>query len=68
MAIQDTTELNYTSHKALKGAGYLDSKYASGLKVHSTLSLNTTGVPLGIIGQHVWARDTTKLGKAEVRH
>lgn len=35
LAIQDTTELNYTSHKALSGRGYLDSKYAQGLKVHS---------------------------------
>ncbi|MEH2127700.1 hypothetical protein [Nostoc sp.] len=34
LAIQDTTELNYTSHKALSGTGYLDSKYAQGLKVH----------------------------------
>ena len=37
LAIQDTTELNYTTHKAVKGVGYLDSKYAHGLKVHSTL-------------------------------
>ncbi len=68
LAMQDTTELNYTSHKALVGAGYLDSKYASGLKVHTTLSVSTRGVPLGIIGQYVWARETTELGKAEVRH
>ncbi|MCW5313424.1 hypothetical protein GTQ43_06255 [Nostoc sp. KVJ3] len=35
LAIQDTTELNYTSHKALAATGYLDSKYAQGLKVHT---------------------------------
>lgn len=68
LAIQDTTELNYTSHKALMGAGYLDSKYANGLKVHSTFCTSTTGVPLGIIGQYVWAREIKELGKAEVRH
>ena len=67
-AIQDTTELNYTNHKALSGAGYLDSKYATGLKVHSTLSVTTAGVPLGIIGQYVWAREAEELGKAQARH
>jgi hypothetical protein len=30
LAVQDTTELNYTSHKALSGTGYLDSKQAAG--------------------------------------
>ena len=68
LAIQDTTELNYTSHKALSGAGYLDNKYATGLKVHSTLSVSTEGVPLGIIGQDVWARDPEQLGQSQTRH
>lgn len=68
LAIQDTTELNYSSHKALSGAGYLDSKYALGLKVHSTLSTTTTGLPLGIIGQYVWAREAEQLGKSQSRH
>ena len=30
--------------------------------------MTTTGVPLGTIGQCVWARETTELGKAESRH
>ena len=68
LAIQDTTELNYTSHKALSGAGYLDSKYASGFKVHSTLAITDDGLPLGIIGQYVWARELENLGKSEARH
>jgi hypothetical protein len=64
LAIQDTTELNYTTHKAVKGAGYLDSKYARGLKVHSTLAATTEGLPLGIIDQYVWAREPESLGKS----
>jgi hypothetical protein len=67
LAIQDTTELNYTSHKALSGVGYLDSKYAQGLKVHSVLSASTQGIPLGIIEQYVWSRNEAELGKAEQR-
>lgn len=68
LAIQDTTELNYTSHKALSGAGYLDSKSTRGLKVHSTFVVTTQGVPQGIIGQQVWAREPEQLGKAQTRH
>ncbi|MEB3340985.1 hypothetical protein [Okeania sp.] len=67
MAIQDTTELNYTKQKALSGAGYLDSKYARGLKVHSVLSASTKGLPLGILDQYVWAREVEEWGKAEPR-
>jgi Transposase DNA-binding/Transposase DDE domain len=67
LAIQDTTELNYTTHKAVKGVGYLDSKYAHGLKVHSTLATTTEGLPLGIIDQYVWAREPKSLGKSAQR-
>ncbi|MEH2090541.1 MAG: hypothetical protein V7K61_28110, partial [Nostoc sp.] len=67
MAIQDTTELNYTSHKALSGRGYLDSKYAQGLKVHSVFTTSAQGIPLGIIEQQVWSRKEEELGKAEHR-
>ncbi|MEA5583765.1 IS4 family transposase [Nodularia harveyana UHCC-0300] len=67
LAIQDTTELNYTSHKALSGKGYLDSKYGKGLKVHSVLTASTQGIPLGIIEQQVWSRIEEELGKAEQR-
>lgn len=67
LAIQDTTELNYTNQKALSGVGYTDSKYARGLKVHSVLTASTQGLPLGIIHQYVWARDLEQLGKAQQR-
>jgi hypothetical protein len=67
LAIQDTTELNYTTHKALSGRGYLDSKYAQGLKVHSVMTVSPQGIPLGIIEQQVWARKEEEIGKAEHR-
>ena len=66
--IEDTTELNYTNHRATKGMGYLDSKYSQGLKVHSTIAVTTDGLPLGLINQQVWARDISELGKAKKRH
>ena len=57
MAIQDTTDLDFTRHPNTAGLGHLDAKYLRGLKVHSTLAVNTAGVPLGILALEIWARD-----------
>jgi hypothetical protein len=68
IAIQDTTELNFTHHPAKRGMGYLDNAKASGLKVHSVFCSTTGGVPLGVLHQQVWARDIANLGKKHQRH
>lgn len=68
LAIQDTTELNFTSHHSKKGMGYLDSSLTRGLKVHSTFCVSSTGLPLGLLNQEVWARDLNELGKKHSRH
>jgi hypothetical protein len=39
LAIQDTTDLDFTSHPETTGLGYLDHRFLSGLKVHSTRSV-----------------------------
>lgn len=57
LAIQDTTELNFTPHPATTGLGPLDYPTQRGLKVHSTLAASTDGVPLGLLHQQVWVRD-----------
>lgn len=67
LAIQDTTNIDLTSHPATKGVGYLDHRKSSGLKVHSTLAATSNGVPLGIIEQQVWAREQENLGIAKRR-
>ncbi|MGB5969212.1 MAG: IS4 family transposase, partial [Spirulinaceae cyanobacterium] len=56
LLIQDTTELDY-SHQHKQGMGRLSGEGRQGLKVHSTLCANTSGVPMGLIGQKVWARE-----------
>jgi Transposase DNA-binding/Transposase Tn5 dimerisation domain len=68
LAIQDTTNMDVTSHPATKGIGYLDHKKSFGLKVHSTLISSKKGVPLGIIDQQVWVRNIEDLGIAKKRH
>ena len=67
LAIQDTTDLDFTSHPNTAGLGHLDAKYLHGLKVHSTLAVSTAGVPLGILAQEIWARDPKTIGKKHHR-
>ena len=59
IAIQDTTYVNYTNHKKTSGLGPIgDSRSDSqGLAVHSTLAVTTQGLPLGLLGQKIWARE-----------
>ncbi len=57
LLLQDTTELNYTSHPNTTGLGHLDSALCFGLKVHSGLAVTTDGVPLGLLHQQVWTRN-----------
>lgn len=67
LMIQDTTNIDLTSHPATSGLGYLDHRTSMGLKVHSTLAATINGVPLGIINQQVWARELENLGRAKKR-
>jgi hypothetical protein len=67
LAIQDTTDLDFTHHPETSGLGYLEAEYLQGLKVHTTLAVSTGGVPLGILNQSVWARDNQQLGKKQQR-
>ena len=67
LMIQDTTNIDLTSHPATSGIGYLDNAKSFRLKVHSTFAASTNGVPLGIINQQVWARDIEDLGIAKNR-
>lgn len=65
---QDTSSLNFSTHKKTKGLGPLGSKdILQGLLMHSAFSLTTTGVPLGILAQKIWARNPDERGKSSVR-
>lgn len=57
LAIQDTTELDYSSHRSTVGLGPISNPKARGLKVHTVLAASAAGVPLGVLHQAVWVRD-----------
>jgi hypothetical protein len=63
LAIQDTTELNFSHHPATENLGPLSGWKARGLLAHTTLAMTPDRVPLGIIAQQVWARDPSDVGK-----
>lgn len=65
LAIQDTTEVNYDTLEKTVGLGPHGSKEKSkGLIVHSTMALSTSGTPLGILDEKIWARDSKKWGES----
>ncbi len=63
LAVQDTTEVDWTAHPATKGLGPLGHRTCQGLLVHSTLAVTPERVPLGLVAQQVWARDPDDVGK-----
>lgn len=59
LAIQDSTDISYSSHKETQGLGFInDSESAKGYHYHPTLAVTLEGTPLGIIDSHVWVRET----------
>ncbi|MHC4854303.1 MAG: IS4 family transposase [Planctomycetota bacterium] len=69
LAVQDTTDLNYTHHPATEGLGPLQSidDLTVGLKLHDTLAFTPQGTPLGLLDVQCWARDGSTEGQARAR-
>jgi hypothetical protein len=68
LAIQDTTSLDFSSHKSLEGLGPTSTgKSANGIMMHSVLLTDESKVPLGILGLRLWCRDMDKHGQRSER-
>jgi Transposase Tn5 dimerisation domain len=63
LAVQDTTEANWTNLRVTEGLGPLGHPACHGLLVHTTLAITPERVPLGLLAQQVWARDPNDIGK-----
>jgi hypothetical protein len=59
LLIQDTTTLNYNSHKKMEGLGYAGEKIL-GINVHSCLAVTEEGLALGILDQMSFTRKEAK--------
>ena len=68
LAVNDTTLLDWTHHPATTDLGPLATAHQQGLLVHSTLAFTAERVPLGLLGQQVWARDPATYGQLPDQH
>jgi hypothetical protein len=60
LAVQDTSVLDWTTHPATTGLGPVSTAASrhQGLLRHTTLAISPDRVPLGLLQQQVWARDS----------
>lgn len=68
LLVQDTVSFNFSHHPGTEGLGPLENAYTSGFLAHNTLAVSPNGVPLGLLDQHVWARDPEQSGSRHQRH
>lgn len=67
LAVQDTTQLDFSHHPATKGLGILNDESHQGLFYHPTLLITPDKVPIGILHHNVWQRDLKDFGKRHKR-
>lgn len=60
LCIQDTTDLDYSSNRSCQGLGVIGTNQTTtesrGLRLHSTLATDASGLPLGILHADCYAR------------
>jgi hypothetical protein len=67
LAVQDTTQFDFTGHPATTGLGLTQDQEHQGLFYHPTLLLTPEKVPLGLAHQQVWTRPPEDFGKKHRR-
>ena len=67
LAVQDTTQLDFTHHPATTGLGMLNDTAHQGLFYHPTLLVTPEKVPLGVADHLVWERPAAECGKKHRR-
>lgn len=75
LAIQDTSYFNYSHHPKIDDLGILtrfkgkhkDDILTRGLCMHTTLGVSTEGLPLGILDQKIYSRESLSPEKEELK-
>jgi hypothetical protein len=67
LLIQDTTECDFSTHKALTGMGPLGPKERRGFFAHSQLVVTSERLPLGVWDTLIYARQDEDHGKSAER-
>jgi hypothetical protein len=67
LAVQDTTQIDFTSHTGTTGLGILSDPEHQGLFYHPTLLVSPEKTPLGLAHHLVWERPKEDFGKRHTR-
>jgi hypothetical protein len=67
LAIQDTTDLDFSRLKQTSGLGFINQSLQQGIKVHSCFAVSGKGEPLGVLHQHTWSREQRSGKRGERR-
>lgn len=59
LVAQDTTYYNYSGHQAMAGLGKIQGN-VKGIMQHNLLAINEIGIPLGVLGQEYWSRESSQ--------
>ena len=60
LAPQDTTLLDYSTHRMTQGLGPIGDGRGLGLILHDTMAFTEDGTPLGVLDAQCWARNPSK--------
>jgi hypothetical protein len=66
LIIHDTSTISYNDLQA-EGLGYIDNAAGKGIFCHSSIAATVSGIPLGLLNQIIWSRDSKELGKSANR-
>ena len=67
LAVQDSTDLNYSELDDTDGLGYTDGHDTRGLKLHTTLAVRPDGLVAGTLTQQIWTRPFIHKSRAASR-
>jgi hypothetical protein len=68
LLVQDTSELDYTTHKKLAGSGPLSVTQRRGFFQHNLLVITPERLPLGLWSTDIHARDDAEHGRTDPKH
>jgi len=66
LVIHDTSTISYNDLQA-EGLGYIDNAVGKGFFCHSSIAATVNGIPLGLLNQLIWTRQSAELGKSANR-
>lgn len=67
LAVQDTTEIDYSGHCETAGLGPVHARGGWGMLCHGTLAFTPERLALGVLGLRVWARDPQQPQRRKTR-